>query len=217
VWQVTATGGGASAFLRKAMLLTECSSMDRLNFFAVVDYLANPTAKFVDELRRELTPDCPHRAHVTVLPPRAIAVLPEEAIRDCERLLADIEPFEMRLGSVDLFEATQVIKLSFASGIPQLKALHDLLAAGKMTGIENFEFIPHITLGQDLPTGRVDEYLAMARRKWEAFKPAPPVVIESLTFVQQTIDGCWLDLAEIALGRRESVGVANSGAGRRIP
>lgn len=190
--------------------------MDRLNFFAVVNYLANPIAKFVDELRRELTPDCPHRAHVTVLPPRALAVPAGEAIRDCERLLADVEPFEMRLGSVDLFESTQVIKLSFASGIPRLKELHDLLAASKMTGIENFEFIPHITLGQDLPAGRVEEYLATARRKWEAFKPAPPILIENLTFVQQTIDGCWLDLAEIELGRREPVGVLNSGTGRRI-
>jgi 2'-5' RNA ligase len=190
--------------------------MDRLNFFAVVNYLANPNAKFVDELRRELTPECPHRAHVTVLPPRALSVSPEEAIRDGERLLANVEPFEMRLGSVDLFEATQVVKLSFASGIPQLKALHDLLAAGKMAGIENFEFVPHITLGQDLPAGRVEEYLELARRKWEAFKPAPPVLVENLTFVQQTIDGCWLDLAEMALGRREPVGVANGGAGRRI-
>jgi 2'-5' RNA ligase len=190
--------------------------MDRLNSFAVVNYLANPIAKFVDGLRRELTPDCPHRAHVTVLPPRALSVSPEEAIRDGERLLANVEPFEMRLGSVDLFETTQVIKLSFASGIPQLKALHDLLAAGKMAGIENFEFIPHITLGQDLPADRVKEYLEVARRKWEAFKPAPPLLVENLTFVQQTIDGCWLDLAEMDLGRREPVGVANSGAGRRI-
>ncbi len=189
--------------------------MDRLNFYAVVTYLSGPVAKFVDELRRDFTPDCPHRAHVTVLPPRALTAGTEEAIAHCRRVSKEIEPFEIGLCSVDLFESTQVIKLTLASGIPQLKELHDLLNANGLAAPENFEFVPHITLGQDISCDHVEECLAAAKRRWEEFKPAPTVLIEDVTFVQQVIDGCWLDLAEIELGRREPVGVANSELVRR--
>ena len=189
--------------------------MDRLNFYAVVTYLSGPVAKFVDELRRDFTPDCPHRAHVTVLPPRTLTAGPEEVIAHCRRVSKEIEPFEIRLGSVDLFESTQVIKLTLASGIPQLKELHDLLNANGLAAPEIFEFVPHITLGQDIPSDHVEECLAAAKRRWEEFRPAPPVLIEDVTFVQQVIDGCWLDLAEIELGRPEPVGVANSELARR--
>jgi hypothetical protein len=116
----------------------------------------------------------------------------------------------MRLGPVDLFESTQVIKLTFASGVPQLKELHDLLNSDGLAAPENFEFVPHITLGQDIPSDHLEECLAAAKNRWEAFKPAPPLLIEGITFVQQVIDGCWLDLAQIELGRREPVGVLNS-------
>jgi 2'-5' RNA ligase len=189
--------------------------MDRLNSYAIVTYLSGPVSKFVDELRRDFTPDCPHRSHITVLPPRALTAGSEEAVAYCRRVAKEIEPFEIRLGSVDLFESTQVIKLALASGIPQLKELHDLLNANGLAAPETFEFVPHITLGQDIPLDHVEECLATAQRRWEAFKPARSVLVEDITFVQQVIDGCWLDLAEIELGRREPVGVLNSEWARR--
>ncbi len=189
--------------------------MDRLNSYAVVTYLSGPVGKFVDELRRDFTPDCPHRAHVTVLPPRALPNGDGEAIDHCRRIGKEIEPFEMRLAGVDLFASTQVIKLTFASGVAQLKGLHDLLNTASLAGPENFEFVPHITLGQEIPADHVEECLAAAKRRWESFTSPRSILVEDITFVQQVIDGCWLDLAEIELGRREPVGVLNSEWARR--
>jgi len=189
--------------------------MDRLNSYAAVTYLSGPVSKFVDELRRDFTPDCPHRGHITVLPPRALTGGFEEAVDHCRRVCKEIEPFEVQLGSVDLFAGTHVIKLTLASGVPQLKALHDLLNANGLAAPENFEFVPHITLGQDIPLDHVDECLAAAKRRWEAFNSKRSILVEDITFVQQVIDGCWLDLAEIELGRREPVGVLNSEWARR--
>ena len=189
--------------------------MDRINSFAVVAYLNGSLAKFVNELRRELTPDCPHRAHVTVLPPRPISVPPEEAIADCRQILQSVDPFEMHLGDVGVFETTQVIKLSFRSGIAEIDGLHRILNEGKAAGPENFVFVPHITLGQDIPSEKVPEALTVARKRWSAFRPAPPILIEKLSFVQQIADGCWADLAQMDLGSREPVGVALNGSRHR--
>ena len=40
-----------------------------LSQFALVSYIADPLAGFLDDLRVELTPDCNPHAHVTILPP----------------------------------------------------------------------------------------------------------------------------------------------------
>src|SRR3974377_478668 len=45
-----------------------------LNVFALVIYVPDPLARFLDDLRRELVPHCNPRAHVSVLPPRPLAV-----------------------------------------------------------------------------------------------------------------------------------------------
>lgn len=189
--------------------------MDLLNSYSVVVYLTDPIAEFVNELRREFTPDCPHRAHITILPPRPLTVKKREGIEHCHRILSRTEPFEVRLGSVGVFERTEVIKISVKLGASRLRNLHDSLNTGVFQQDENFEYDPHITLGQDLPSDKVGEYLEIARRRWAEFSPAPPICVESLTFVQQVIDGCWSDLAEMELGRREAVTVGKSGPKNR--
>src|SRR5215472_12727665 len=47
--------------------------------YALVIYIPDPLGKFLDELRRELVPGCNPHAHVSVLPPRPLAVDWEEA------------------------------------------------------------------------------------------------------------------------------------------
>ena len=47
---------------------------ERLNVFALVIYIPGPLGKFLDDLRRELVPSYNPHAHVSVLPPRPLAV-----------------------------------------------------------------------------------------------------------------------------------------------
>ena len=42
-----------------------------MNQFALVIYIPDPLGRFLDDLRRELAPDCVPHAHVSVLPPQA--------------------------------------------------------------------------------------------------------------------------------------------------
>ena len=51
----------------------------RLNVFALVLYVPSPLGIFLDNLRRELAPACNPHAHVSLLPPRSVAVSWEEA------------------------------------------------------------------------------------------------------------------------------------------
>ena len=173
--------------------------METLNSYSMVAYLGDPLAEFVDALRRRFTPDCPHRAHITILPPRPLAVSLPKARAHCRQVLNRLDPFEVRLGEVGLFEDSQVIKLSIASGKIPLRTLHDALNTGPLVHSEEYRYLPHITLGQDLPPARVDECLQMAQQQWRAFPGSPWVAVDSLTFVQQAKEGCWNDLVEMKL------------------
>src|SRR5664280_2707399 len=58
----------------------------RLNVFALVIYIPDPLGRFLDDLRRQLVPACNPHAHVSVLPPRPLAVdwqVAGEQVRAC--------------------------------------------------------------------------------------------------------------------------------------
>ena len=181
------------------VVTVESKRAEALNSYAVVAYLGDPVAEFVDQVRRVFTPDCPHRAHLTILPPRPLAESLEEALAHCRHALARLEPFEVHLGEVELFAGSQVIKLSVISGEVSLRTLHDALNTGPFDHAEEYAYIPHITLGQDLPPERVAEYLETARERWRQFGAPPVIVVDSLTLVQQAEEGCWRDLVEMNL------------------
>ena len=55
-------------------VLSRIPAEQRLNVFALVIYIPDPLGRFLDDLRRELVPGCNPHAHVSVLPPRPLAV-----------------------------------------------------------------------------------------------------------------------------------------------
>ncbi len=177
--------------------------MGLINSFAVVSYMDNCIADLVERVRQEVMPGSPLRAHITVLPPRPLFVPTPDAIAQCREIAGRSEAFEVRFGSIGLFEDTQVIKLSVEQGFAELKLLHDILNTGPFEHVEDFEYVPHITLAQDLSPEEVAPCLEAARRHWAEFGPAPPIRVESLTFVQQNSDGWWHNLAELRLGSPE--------------
>lgn len=178
---------------------------EMLNQFAVVSYVHGPLARFVDGLRCELTPGCPHKAHVTVLPPRSLEMPTRAAIEECRQIVASFHPFLVRVRAVNLFPSTHVLKLEIEQGVNELRTLHDLLGTGPFGGEDNFPYTPHITLCKDDDPTRVQEILELARERWRHFGGSADLWIDTLTFVQQRRDQTWADLEDLSLGDTVSV------------
>ena len=181
--------------------------MGLINSFAVVSYMDNSIADFVERVRQEVLPDRPLRAHITVLPPRPLYVSTPKAIAQCREIAGRSEAFAVRFGSVALFEDTQVVKLSVEQGVAEFKLLHDILNTGPFEHVEDFEYVPHITLAQELAPENVAPSLEVAQRRWAEFGPTPRIRVERLTFVQQNSDGSWHNLAALPLGSLEPAAV----------
>src|SRR5580765_4520775 len=100
-------------------VLFQIPAEQRLNVFALVIYIPDPLGRFLDDLRRELVPGCNPHAHVSVLPPRPIAVDWREASAQVCRCAAERPPFEITLGAIRRFPVTNVIYIELAAGSPQ--------------------------------------------------------------------------------------------------
>lgn len=184
--------------------------MTFLNSFSVVTYLTGAAAEFVDTIRQSFTPGCPHKAHLTFLPPRPLFIPVDDAIRTCREILDDVPPFIITLGDVELFEETQVIKIGVARGRAEVIALHNRLSRGPFEFAEGYEYSPHITLlhYETFDVGSIDREkvarsLAMAQDRWAEAGCARQMVIDSVVFVQQSVNGYWVDLEKIPLGKFE--------------
>src|SRR6185437_4899168 len=145
---------------------------DRLNSFALVSYLPEPLAGFLDRLRCDLVHECRAKAHVTVLPPRPLAYPVEEAWPQVERALPDFQSFRVELGEIEIFPVTHVIYLSVLAGHAELKRLHTALNTGKFAFEEPFVYHPHVTLAQEIDPAEVSRAADLATQRWRAFPHA---------------------------------------------
>jgi 2'-5' RNA ligase len=178
----------------------ERNRAERINSFALVAYIPSELGGFLDDLRRELVPGCLPRAHVTILPPRPLFVLPEEAWAQLSSALRDFAAFEVQLGSVEMFETTSVIYVGLRSGRRELEQMHEALGAGDLGFSEPFQYHPHVTLAQDLAPEDVEAVYGRAARRWNAYGGPRSFAVETVTFVQNTDHNRWLDLAQYTLG-----------------
>ena len=103
------------------------SAWDRINSFALVSYIPEPLAGFLDRLRQELVPNCFLRAHVTILPPRPILSSPEEAWEVIRGAAPEFLPFEVELAGVDVFPVSDVIYIQVSAGSVELQRMHAAL------------------------------------------------------------------------------------------
>jgi 2'-5' RNA ligase len=168
-----------------------------LSQFALVSYLPDPLAKFLDRLRLELTPGCNPRAHVTVLPPRPLTAEIKDTIEKLAEEIRQFPPFEARLGDIDVFPDSSVIYVSLVRGEPELHALHENLNAGQLEYDGPFPYHPHITIAQDIEPEQVAPLAEIARDRWAKYDGPRSFVVEALTFVQNVLPNQWVDLAEI--------------------
>lgn len=177
----------------------------RVNSFALVSYLPDPLATFLDGLRNDLVPGCHARAHVTLLPPRALSVSPGIAWAAIQERLLDFQPFLLELGEIEIFPVTQVIYISIKFAQEDLKLIHSVLNSGVLYYEEPFEYHPHLTLAQELEPDEVASAAVVARRRWANFPHPKSFTVDRLTFVQNTSENQWMDLSECDLSSRVTI------------
>lgn len=177
----------------------------RINSFALVTYIPDPLGCFLDSLRRELVPACIPRAHVTILPPRPLALEPELAWKQMQARICERPPFEIEATEIRVFDVSSVVYIAIGKGLKELLAIHDALNCGDLGFPEPFSYQPHITLAQELPPERVTEASELAGRRWAECPYRRSFSAEVLTFVQNTTRNEWLDLAQCTLNSVPSV------------
>ena len=166
-----------------------------INSYALVSYLSGPLAEFLDGLRERLAPGCVARAHITVLPPRPIAGTAASAWEELAQRLQEFPPFAVELGEVQVFGESQVIYVAVKAGGAELEDMHRALNRGPVAFEEPFAYHPHITLAQVLVSETVPSTLEQARRLWEQSPRPRGFVLDRLTFVRNTLENHWMDLA----------------------
>jgi 2'-5' RNA ligase len=177
-------------------------SEERLNVFALVVYIPGPLGKFLDDLRRELVPSYNPHAHVSLLPPRPLAVDWRLASDQTRALMDRWPPFDIELTGIEIFPVTDVIYIEVGAGAAELRRMHEALNAGALKFQDPFPYHPHITLAQELPGDRVAAIGELARLRWREYRGPRSCRVEQAVFVQNTLHDCWIDLAEYALAGR---------------
>jgi hypothetical protein len=174
-------------------------AQERLNIFALVMYIPPSLGAFLDELRRELVPGVNPRAHVSILPPRPLAVDWRIAANQARTLMEGWAPFSIDLTSISIFPVTDVIYLQLGAGASELRRLHTAMNTGPLAFPEPFAYHPHVTLAQEIPHGQVDSVFRTAQRRWREYSGPRSFRAEQAVFVQNTLEGCWTDLASYSL------------------
>jgi 2'-5' RNA ligase len=168
---------------------------ERLNVYALVIYIPDPLGMFLDDLRRELAPACNPHAHVSVLPPRPLAVDWQVAGEQVRELTAAQPPFAVALAEVRIFPVTNVSYIEVGAGAAELHHLHDAISRGALAFEEPFAYYPHITLAQQIEPDQVQAVHELAVRRWKEFTGPKTFRAERAAFVQNTMGNCWIDLA----------------------
>jgi 2'-5' RNA ligase len=162
--------------------------------FALVSYLPDPLAEFLDSLRSELVPDCTARSHVTILPPRPAQCGPKQALKEIRKNARQFDPFTLRLGEICLFPVSNVVYIEIDAGREKLFEMYRAMNNGGLSYQEAYPFCPHITLAQRLEPEQAQAALEKAQREWKAWQFSRGFQLETLHFVESYDGKCWRDL-----------------------
>jgi hypothetical protein len=176
------------------------SAEERLNVFALVMYIRDPLGKFLDDLRRELVPHCNPRAHVSLLPPRPLAVDWRVASSQVRGQMEMWQPFDIELTDIKTFPATDVIYLELGEGAAELRQLHAAMDNRFLAFREPFAYHPHVTLAQEIPQSDVNALSDRAAVLWAEYDGPRRFRADRAVLVQNTLPNCWVDLEEYSLG-----------------
>jgi hypothetical protein len=86
--------------------------------------------------------------------------------------------------------------------------MHDVLNTGPFFFEEPFSYHPHVTLAQGITPEELPALYATTLRRWNEAAPVnTSFLIDTLTFVQNTVENRWIDLAECALRGEAAVSI----------
>jgi 2'-5' RNA ligase len=170
--------------------------------YALVAYVRSPVGEFVENLRRELHPACPHlSAHITFLPPRPLQGTEAQALQVLAAICGQAEPFEVTLGDVESFvPTTPTIYIRVAHSASRLLELHEQLNAQTLAFAEEWPYIPHLTIAKMPTEEAASQALGVARERWREYAGSRRILLDRLTFVREESPNCWVDLAPVLLG-----------------
>jgi len=167
--------------------------------FALVAYLPDPLASFVNRVRRELAPGCRLRAHITILPPRQLACATQLAEREIEKAIGQMRSFRVGVQDVQVFPISDVVYISVGAGSKELKELNARLNQGRCCASELWSYHPHVTLAQDLPPAAAGQAREIAERRWREYAGPREFTLDKAAFVQGSPEQGWVDLATYEL------------------
>jgi 2'-5' RNA ligase len=171
-----------------------------LGHFALVCYIPDPLASFLDALRLELTPGCSPHAHVTILPPRPLFHELKPIIHQIAEKMRDVGPFWIETGEIEIFKKSNVVYLGLSRGGADLMKLYESLNRGLLAHNEYFPYQPHITLAQNLSLEQAEQVAGLARERWASYQGPRGFPVASLSFVQHVAPSIWADVAALPLG-----------------
>ena len=172
--------------------------------YALVAYVRSAAGEFVENLRRELHPELPQMAaHLTILPPRLLQGSESAALHVLERICGDEEPFHVTLGPVETFiPVTPTVFIRVDGEAERMSALHSKLNTDVLQYVEEWPYIPHMTIAKMNAEAVAKTAFETACRKWNSYEGSRRILLENLSFVREDAQNCWVDLAPVTLGRR---------------
>jgi 2'-5' RNA ligase len=176
-----------------------CGEGTAINSFSLVAYVPQPLAGFIERLRQEIQPGCTARSHLTFLPPRPLQIPLEQIRTQVEAALRNEPAFRVELREVRVFPVSKAIHLSVGSGWDESVRIHAELHRGDLSGVEFFEYHPHVTLAQDLDPAAVAEVTELSERRWQEYSGPRDFLVDHVTLVQNTVENRWTNLGEFSL------------------
>jgi 2'-5' RNA ligase len=173
--------------------------------YAVVAYVRNSVGHFVEDLRRELYPEHGHLpAHVTVLPPRPLKGTEEEAKALLRSQLDTVETFQIQMGQVETFiPTTPTVFLRVSSHAHRFRELHEDLNIGPFHCAEQWPYMPHLTIVKMPDIREAEQAAALSRERWERYQGHRGAQVTDFTFVRESANQHWTDLATYPLKPRK--------------
>ncbi|MGB7862876.1 MAG: 2'-5' RNA ligase family protein [Candidatus Sulfotelmatobacter sp.] len=170
--------------------------------YALVAYVKGPVGEFVENLRRELHPELPlFAAHLTLLPPRPLQGPENAALQVLAEICGRAEPFEVTLGGMESFApTTPTVYNRVAQGAMRMCELHEQLNTQALEFVEEWAYIPHLTIAKMPSEAAAEQALEVARESWKEYVESRRVLLDRLTFVREESLNCWVDLAPVMLG-----------------
>ena len=171
--------------------------------YALVAYVSGAVGEFVAALRQELHPDLPHLpAHLTLLPPRHLQGSEIAALEILEEVCGRVEPFEVVLGEAETFvPVTPTVFIRVDQGAPHMRDLHQRLNTGVLNAVEEWPYMPHLTIAKLSSEAVAEQAYLTARDRWAQYQGTRRIAIRELTFVCEQEQNRWKDLAGVPLGR----------------